>query len=171
MVILTNSGSSNTGKFYLNGGVTEVTADGDFSTPATANGLVLGGGTVLAGTTFTLGNTGVSNPRPISLVGSGGGLAAVAGASLTIDGQITGAAHVGPLIIGIPASAANGDTPGLVPSTGSGTPNAALYGTGTVYLTYANGTNGNAFYDGAVVEPSITAPSNTTPRLPPAQPA
>jgi autotransporter-associated beta strand protein len=103
--------------------------------------------------TFALDNGGL-NPRPITLVNNGGGLAATAGHILTVDGLVGSAAGVGPLIIGIPASAANGNVAGLVPGSGTGTANTTpVYATGTVVL---NNTAGNYFYGGAVITGGAT---------------
>ena len=76
-------------------------------------------------------------------------MAAEAGYTLTVDGQVSGVATTGPLVIGIPASAANGNVAGLLPGTGSGTANTTpVYATGTVELNYATG---NSFYGGVTI--------------------
>jgi len=63
-----------------------------------------------------------------------------------VDGLVGSAAGAGPLTIGI----VNNNTPALVPGTGSGTANAAVYATGTVVLTNAN------YYTGGTVLQSGT---------------
>ena len=151
VVLAVNSGAAGSSAYsagnYLNGGVTEITADGNLGNLTVGTTVNLNGGTLLGGATFALDNSG-ANPRPITLLGNGGGLAATAGNTLTIDGQIGSAAGTGPLVIGIPASVANGSVPGLVPGTGGSTPNPALYGTGTVKLNYSTG---NYFYGGVAI--------------------
>jgi autotransporter-associated beta strand protein len=151
VVLALNSGAAGTSAYsagnYLNGGVTEITSDGSLGNLTTGTTVNLNGGTLLGGATFTLDNSG-ANARPITLLGNGGGLAATAGNTLTIDGQIGSGATAGPLVIGIPASAANGYVAGLAPGTGGATPNPALYGTGTVKLNYATG---NYYYGGVII--------------------
>jgi len=151
VVLAVNSGAAGTTAYsagnYLNGGVTEITSDGSLGNLTTGTTVYLNGGTLLGGTTFTLDNSG-ANPRPVTLLANGGGLAATAGNTLTIDGQIGSAATAGPLVIGIPASAANGFVAGLAPGTGGASPNPALYGTGTVKLNYATG---NFYYGGVTI--------------------
>ena len=148
-VVLTGSGSSsaNTGSPYFNGGCTVINNNTQIGATATKATAYLNGGTIVAAATMGLdGGAGV-NVRPITLLGNGGGLAAEAGYTLTVDGQIGSAANTGPLVIGIPASAANGYVAGLLPGTGSGTANTTpVYGTGTVKLNYATGN----FYFGGV---------------------
>ena len=147
-VDLTGSGSSsaNTGSTYLNGGCTVITNNTEIGASATKATAYLNGGTIVAAATMGLDSSAASNVRPITLLGNGGGLAAEAGYTLTVDGQIGSAAGTGPLVIGIPALAANGNTAGLLPGTGSGTANITpVYATGTVKL---NNTTGNFYYDG-----------------------
>jgi autotransporter-associated beta strand protein len=131
-----NLGDGNTGGVILNGGTL-------VGATVSAADVVTGGATVTADSTAA---------RAFTLLSNGGGLAAVSGGTLTIDGRITSAAGTGPLVIGIPASAANGNVAGLLPGTGSGTANTTpVYATGTVALTYANGTNGNTQYGGTII--------------------
>jgi len=126
-----------TGANYLNGGVTEISADSGLGAVGTGAAANLNGGTLLGGANFTLDNAG-NNKRPVALGGAGGGLAAVTGTTMTVDGIVSGMTGSGPLTIGIPASAANGNTAGQVPGTGSSTANAQVLATGTVALTGAN---------------------------------
>jgi len=149
-----------TGQSYLNGGSTVVAVDADLGAPATAAAVNLNGGTIVANATVTLDNNG-ANPRPITLLGNGGGLAATAGNTLTVDGQVGSVAGTGPLVIGIPASAANGNVAGLLPGSGSIANGQAMdtanptpvFATGTVVL---NNTNGNYFYGGALITGGAT---------------
>jgi len=115
---------------YLDGGYSVITADSGFGNPAdggnTENGqtttVYLQGGTVVGNANFTLDNSG-SNKRPIMLQGPGGGLAATAGNTLTVDGAISG---TGLLTIGF----------GTLPGSGASTANTtAVLGNGTVSLT------------------------------------
>ena len=151
VVLAVNSGAAGSSAYsagnYLNGGVTEITSDGSLGNLTTGTTVYLNGGTLLGGATFTLDNSG-ANARPITLLGNGGGLAATAGNTLTIDGQIGSGATAGPLVIGIPATSANGFVAGLVPGTGAASPNPALYATGTVKLNYATG---NYYYGGVTI--------------------
>ncbi len=155
------SGNTQTGPTYLNGGYSVAIDDTTFGTPATAAAIYLNGGTVVATNSFTLDNAGV-NKRPITLLANGGGLAAAAGTTLTVDGQIGSATGTGPLVIGIPASAANGYVAGLLPGSGTGTANTTpVYGTGTVVLNYASGTLGNFQYGGTIITGGATLNINS----------
>ena len=82
-------------------------------------------------------------------------MAATAGNTLTVDGIVTNNAlgvTGGPLVIGIPASSANGNTLGLVPGTGAGTANAtAVMATGTVVLT----NTANTYTGGTIIDSGI----------------
>jgi len=150
-VVLSGSGTStgNTGASYLNGGCTVVNNNTQLGATATAATLNLNGGTLVAGANVSLDNGNGANKRSITLLGNGGGLAAEAGDTLTIDGQIGSAAGTGPLVIGIPASVANGYVAGLLPGTGGGSANVTpIYATGTVKLNYASG---NFYYGGVII--------------------
>ena len=139
------------GTNFLNGGFTVITTDNALGVASTGAGVMLGGGTLVANATLTLDNGGLE-PRPIGLLNQGGGLAAAAGYTFTIDGTITGGAGTGPLIIGIPASTANGNVAGLLPGSGPGTANLTpVYGTGTVSLTGANSYTGGTVLDTGVL--------------------
>ncbi len=147
-VDLTGSGTSsgNYGSPYLNGGCTVINNNTQIGRSASAATLYLNGGTLVASGNTALDNGGSSSARPVTLLGNGGGLAAEAGYTLTVDGQVGSGANAGPLVIGIPASAANGNVAGLLPGTGSGTANTTpVYGNGTVKL---NNTTGNFYYGG-----------------------
>ncbi len=101
--------------------------------------------------TFALDNAG-ANLRPLTLLGNGGGLAATAGNTMTVDGVIGSAANAGPLTIGIPAQNANGNVAGLLPGSGPGTANATpVYATGTVVLTNANYYTGGTILGGGTL--------------------
>ena len=86
--------------------------------------------------------------RPLTLLGNGGGLAATMGNTLTVDGVIGSTASAGPLKIGISASSANNNSPGLLPGTGPGTANTtSVLASGMVVLT-----NANYFYGGTILQ-------------------
>jgi autotransporter-associated beta strand protein len=143
-----------TGQTYLNGGVSEITADSAFGAVATAAAVNLNGGTIFGSVTMSLDNAG-ANARPITLYSAGGGLAELTALTFTADGLITGGAGTGPLIIGIPASAANGNTLGLVPGTGTingtATANTAQFAAGTVVVTNAS----NTYTGGTLLESGV----------------
>ena len=145
-VSITGTGNSYTNQTYLNGGVTLITGDGSVGSPAFGRAVNLNSGTLLGNATFTLDNAGV-NIRPVTLAGNGGGLAAASGNTMTVDGVVSNESSAGPLTIGLPASSANGYVAGLVPGTGSGTANAAVYATGIVVLN-----NTNTFTGGTVLQ-------------------
>jgi fibronectin-binding autotransporter adhesin len=131
-----NLGDGNTGGVILNGGTL-------VGATVNAADVVTGGASITADSTAA---------RAFTLLSNGGGLAAVSGGTLTIDGRITSAAGTGPLVIGIPASSANGNVSGLLPGTGNGTANTTpVYGNGTVVLSYANGANGNSQFGGTTI--------------------
>ena len=139
------------GLSYLNGGYTVVTNDSCLGVAATAATVVMSGGTIVGGSTISLDNGGL-NPRPVQLLNQGGGLAAAAGTTLTVDGTISGAGGTGPLIIGIPASLANGTVAGLLPGSGSGTANTTpVYAAGKVSLTGANTYTGGTVLDTGIL--------------------
>jgi autotransporter-associated beta strand protein len=153
MVMGTGQGYSNVS--YLNNGVTEITADSCLGVAADAETIYLNGGTILGNATFTMDNSG-ANLRPLSLGNNGGGLAAVTGDVMSVDGAISGA---GLLTIGIPASSANGNTAGLLAGTGAGTANTtAVYATGTVLL---DNSSGNSFTGGALITAGATLNINS----------
>ncbi len=144
-VWINNAADSYTGASYLNGGVTLIGGDAALGAAAAAATVYLNGGTIVANSTCALDNGG-ANPRPITLLGNGGGLAAAAGNTLTVDGVIGSAAGAGPLTIGLAASSANNTTPGLLPGTGAGTANATpVYALGLVVVTNANYYTGGTF--------------------------
>ncbi len=93
-VWINNTGGSYTGLNYLNGGVTLINGDGSLGAPATAATANLNGGTIMAAATFALDNGG-ANLRPVTLLANGGGLAASAGNTLTVDGVIGSASGAG----------------------------------------------------------------------------
>ena len=139
------TGSGYTGPSYLNGGYTLINGNGSLGPAATAAALNLNGGTAVANGTFALDNAGAT-PRPVTLLGNGGGLAATAGNTLTVDGVIGSGTQAGPLIIGIPATGTN--AAGLLPGTGPGTANTtAVLATGTVIVTNANYYTGGTVID------------------------
>ena len=132
-----NGGNGFHGQTDINGGVYAVANNAEIGDPGTAAAVNLNGGTLMGTASFVMDNAGI-NPRPVNVLGNGGGLAAQSGATLTVDGVISGAAGTGPLNIGLPASGANQNAVGLLPGTGSGTPNAAVNATGIVLLSGAN---------------------------------
>ena len=153
-VVLSGTGSANTGNAYLNGGCTVIGADIALGAVATAATTYLNGGTLVGDVTLSLDNGSGGSLRPVTLLGNGGGLAAYSGTTLTVDAQVGSAFGVGPLVIGIPASAANGNVAGLLQGTGAGTANpTAVYATGTVRL---NNTAGNYFYGGVIITGGAT---------------
>ena len=161
--VLTGSGTSsgNYGSSYLNGGCTVINNNTQIGRSASAATLYLNGGTLVASGNTALDNSG-ANVRPVTLLGNGGGLAAEAGYTLTVDGQIGSGANAGPLVIGIPASAANGYVAGLLPGTGGGTANTTpVYAAGTVALTYPSGTSGNFQYGGTLITGGATLSINS----------
>jgi autotransporter-associated beta strand protein len=138
-----------TGTFYLNGGVSEINANSGFGAPGTSAQVDLNGGTILANATFSLDNGGSTPDRAVALSTSFGGLAAVTGDTMTVDGVVSGSV---PLIIGIPASSSNGNVAGQVPGTGSGTANASVLANGTVALTGANTYTGGTYLDTGILK-------------------
>jgi autotransporter-associated beta strand protein len=147
---------------YLNGGFSVVTADSGFGAPTTNSTVTLNGGTVVGDGTFAMDN-GSSRFRPFVLGNNGGGLAATAGNTMTIDGIISGA---GVLNIGIPATAANGNTVGLLPGSGAGTANTtAVNATGTVNLSGTNTCTGNAIVNSGTLALAATGSLNSSPQI------
>jgi autotransporter-associated beta strand protein len=150
-VSIAGTGNSYSGQNYLNGGVTLIAGNSSIGPAASAAPVNLNGGTLVANGSFALDNAGL-NLRPINLLANGGGLAATTGNTLTVDGVVGSAASAGPLTIGLPASSANNNTPGLLPGTGSGTANPTpVYATGTVVLTNANYYTGGTILQGGTL--------------------
>jgi len=147
--------------------VTEIATDnalGNFTTNGnTGANLNINGGTVLASTTLAMDGGTTVKARKSFLGGNGGGFAAVTGATLTVDGVIANSANgTGPLVIGIPASTANGSTVGLVPGTGTGTANAtAVLANGAVKLTGANTYSGGTTVAGGTLLANSTGATGT----------
>ena len=150
-VVITGNASGYTGPTYLNGGVTLIAGNGSLGSATTGAMINLNGGTMVGNGTFAMDNAG-ANLRPFTLLGNGGGLAAIAGNTLTVDGVIGSAAGAGPLMIGIPPNGANGNTSGLLSGTGPGTANTiATWATGTVVLTNANWYSGGTLLLGGTL--------------------
>ena len=157
-VVLTGETTANinTGSTYLNGGTTVINDNSQLGKVSTLATLNLNGGTVL-GSAASLN----LSTRAVTLGGNGGGLASVTGDTMTVGGQIGSGANTGPLVIGIPASAANGSVAGQLPGTGTGTANSQVLATGTVALTYPNGANGNFFSGGVTILGGATLAINS----------
>ena len=137
-VSITGTSSGYAGQSFLNGGVTLIAGDGSLGAAATAATVNLAGGTLTANGTFSLDNGSAATARFVWLNNPGGGLAATAGSTFTVGGVVGSGTDAGPLTIGIAASGANGNVAGLLPGSGAGTANSAVYATGTVVLTNAN---------------------------------
>jgi len=153
-----------TGSSRLNGGYTLISGDSGLGAPASAAMAYLNGGTIVGDVTMYLDNNGSgSNPRPITLMSDGGGLAAKGGTTMTVDGQIGSVAGTGPLVIGIPATAANGSSSSSrLPGSGSGTGNPTeMDCNGTVALTYASLTAGNFYFGGTTILGGATLAINS----------
>jgi autotransporter-associated beta strand protein len=163
------NGSSYTGPTFINGGNLVISTNSALGAIATGTAVQLNGGTLFANASFALDNLGATPKRGITLLGNGGGLAASAGNTLTVDGQVGGGAGTGPLVIGIPASAANGNVAGLLPGTGSiangqtvDTANPTpVFGTGTVLLNFPSGTSGNTQFGGTLITGGATLNINS----------
>jgi autotransporter-associated beta strand protein len=136
------------GQTYVNEGTYAIDRNGGLGDAATGAAVNLNGGTLLGMATFALDNAG-ANLRPVNLGNNGGGLAAAAGFTLTVDGVVGGG---GALVVGIPASSANNNMAGVVPGTGTGTANAtAINAIGTVTMSGANTfTGGTVLQSGTV---------------------
>jgi len=143
--------STYTGPTFVNGN-TVLLAGNDLGAVATVLTNFLNGGTLVANATFALDNAG-AEPRLIGLLSNGGGLAAAAGKTLTVDGTVSGTT---PLTIGIPASANNSNVVGLVVGSSSGT-NIPVYATGTVALTGVNTASGGTFLASGTLQVGTTA--------------
>jgi len=102
---------------YLNGGYSVVTADSGFGRPSLASGTIgvvyLNGGTVVGNANFTMDNAG-ANLRQFTIGVVGGGLAATAGHTMSVDGYISG---TGALTIGC----------GTIAGSGAGTANTTRW--------------------------------------------
>ena len=167
--IFFTSGSTYTGPTIVGGGNLVISANSALGAIGTGTAVQLNGGTLFANGTFALNNAGSTPRRGITLLGNGGGLAAVAGSTLTVDGQVGSAAGTGPLVIGLPASAANGNVAGLLPGSGSiangqtvDTANTTpVFGTGTVALTFPSGTSGNFQTGGTLITGGATLNINS----------
>ncbi len=147
---------------YLDGGISEITADSGFGLVGSGTQVNLNGGTILGNATFALDNAG-ANKRNVVLGNNGGGLAAVNGYTLTVDGVVSGA---GQLVIGIPASSANGNNVSQVPGTGTGTANTTpVYATGTVSLSGADTYTGNTIVNSGTLALAATGTINSTPQI------
>jgi fibronectin-binding autotransporter adhesin len=141
--------NSYTGNTFLNGGTLEIAANSGLGGSATSN-VNLNGGTLLGNYTGNLDNG--TSAHPVILGGDGGGLAATGANVLNVDGLVSGATGTGALVIGIPASSANGSTAGLVPGTGAGTANTtAVNATGTVVLSNAS----NSYTGGTIIDSGV----------------
>ena len=137
---------------YLDGGVTLIAGNGSLGPAATNSAVNLNGGTVVANGTFAMDN-GATLFRPFNLLGNGGGLAATAGNTMTVDGVVSSGTGAGPLTIGLPAWSVNGNVAGLLPGTGAGTANSTpVYATGTVVLTNANNYTGGTILQSGMLE-------------------
>ncbi len=146
-VILSASANGFSGPSYLNGGATLVGSNSALGNPASNAPVNLDGGSLVASSSFSLDNGSGLN-RSIYLLGSGGGLAALPGQLLNVDGAVSGANLSGPLVIGLAASAANSEVPGLLPGTGPSTANPSpALATGTVLMT-----NANSYPGGTLIE-------------------
>lgn len=133
LVINPTGASTYAAATFLNGGVTMIGSNGAVKNDNT--NINLNGGTLMGTADFALDN-GAGVLHPVVLGNNGGGLAAQSSTTFTVTGVVSGS---GPLVIGIPASSANGNTAGLVPGTGTGTANTTgVNATGIVTLTGAN---------------------------------
>ncbi|MFM2296237.1 MAG: hypothetical protein RLZZ350_2650, partial [Verrucomicrobiota bacterium] len=140
---------------YLNGGCSLITSYASFGQTnngyTTVSPVNLNGGTVVGNATFTHDQSGV-NARQFILGNNGGGLAATAGNTMTVDGFVTDAAGAGALTIGIAASAANNFTANLLPGSGTGTANPTpVLATGMVALTAPNSHTGGTVLQGGTL--------------------
>jgi autotransporter-associated beta strand protein len=156
-------GNGYTGATYLNGGVTEIggatAADQDKQLGGTvASNVNLNGGTLVGSVTGNLDNG--TTAHPVVLGTNGGGLGAVSGTTLTVDGAVSG---TGPLVIGIPATNGtngapnNGNVTGQLPGTGSGAAISQVLASGNVTLTNV----GNTFTGGTVIDSGTLAYNGT----------
>jgi fibronectin-binding autotransporter adhesin len=80
--------------------------------------------------------------------------------TLTVDGLVSGATGTGPLVIGIPASSANGNFAGLLPGTGGTVSPGLAANTANTTPVYAAGTvilnnTGNTYTGGTILDSGI----------------
>ena len=154
------AGNDYSGATYLNGGVTEIAPNNGGGAGGIAGQLGVGtgaslnvnlnGGTLIGDYTGNLDGAS-STAHPVVLGNNGGGLGAVTGTTLTVDGVVSDVTGAGPLVIGIPASSANGSTVGQLPGTGTGTANTSVLATGTLILN----NTGNTYTGGTVIDSGI----------------
>ena len=145
-VFLNSINNTYTGQTFLDGGYTVISNDGCIGAVATAATVNINGGALFGNATFNLDNAG-ANLRPVYLSGAGGTLAASAGNTMTVNGNISSASGSGALTIGC----------GTIAGTGAGTANTtAIAGSGTVILNGA----GNGYSGGTIITGGATSVIN-----------